>query len=61
MLRRGNPFVWAAVAVVAVLVALAVDGTGPRVLLAALAVAAAVVCVLLLRNGRDPNGPPGQH
>ena len=61
MLRRGNPFVWAAVAVVAVLVALTVDGTGPRVLLAALAVAAAVACVLLLRNGRDPNGPPGQH
>lgn len=62
MLRRGNPYVFAALAVVLFLVSLAVDGTAATVVLVVLAVAAAAAAVLLLvRQGRDPNGPRGQH
>ncbi|MEJ5913140.1 hypothetical protein [Pseudokineococcus sp. 1T1Z-3] len=55
MLDRGNPYVYAAVAIVLVFVIAAVDSTGAKVVLAAVTVAAATGSVLvLMRQRRDP-------
>jgi len=62
MLRRGNPYVYLAAAIVLLLVTVTVDNGGLRVLFGTMGVAATAAAVLLfVRQGRDPNGPPGQH
>ena len=49
-------------AIASVFVILTVDTPWVRVLLAVPAVVASVLCVVLVaRQARDPNGPPGQH
>ncbi|MFC3688768.1 hypothetical protein [Aquipuribacter hungaricus] len=59
---RGSPYAYLVVAVVLVLLAGQVPGTAVPLVLGALGVAAGVAgVVLLVRQGRDPNGPPGQH
>jgi len=62
VLRRGNPYICLAAAIVLLIVAVAVDSEALRVLLGVLGVTAAAAAVLqFVRQGRDPNGPPGQH
>lgn len=62
MQLRGSPYAYLVATVVLVFLAAQAPSTPVRVVLGLVGAAAGVAAaVLFLRQGRDPNGPPGQH